>query len=280
MARDAASSPSIEEECPPQLIHSKPRNGRDPERKRHGARNQHKMKHFVRWLLDTFPASSSSNETTTHILDIAGGKGELAARLCLCHQKRVILVDPRPASVALCFETTVLPKLPAKWRDRFVAQQQKARADSTKSNNSSYNSNTRMIEELLNDRGYQQIVTHFTTESLQADIRLQQAVANASLLVGMHADAATEAVVDAALAYRKPFVVVPCCVFPNLFVDRRIIVGAADNAAAVIVRPVRSYEDFCEYLLQKDARFQKTVLPFEGRNVAIWWDGRDEIEDY
>jgi len=31
-----------------------------------------------------------------------------------------------------------------------------------------------------------------------------------------------EAIVDAALLYRKPFVVVPCCVFPNLLCERYI----------------------------------------------------------
>ena len=32
-------------------------------------------------------------------------------------------------------------------------------------------------------------------------------------LVALHPDEATEAVVDAALALRKPFLVVPCCAF-------------------------------------------------------------------
>ena len=34
-------------------------------------------------------------------------------------------------------------------------------------------------------------------------------------LVGLHPDEATEAIVDCALANRKPFAVVPCCVFPR-----------------------------------------------------------------
>ena len=59
---------------------------------------------------------------------------------------------------------------------------------------------------------------------------------------------------------RKPFVVVPCCVFPNLF-RSRYLEG----------RPVRSYEQFCQYLYEKDPRLNKEVLPFEGRNIAIWW---------
>jgi len=105
--------------------------------------------------------------------------------------------------------------------------------------------------------------------------------------VGLHADGATEAIVDAALLYRKPFVVVPCCVFPNLFRDRYVRVPLVDapedggdagqESGARIVEekrvPVRTHEQFCRYLLEKDQRFMREVLPFEGRNVAIWWDG-------
>jgi hypothetical protein len=37
--------------------------------------------------------------------------------------------------------------------------------------------------------------------------------------------------------------------------------------------PVRTHDQFCKYLLAKDDRFVKEILPFDGRNVAIWWDG-------
>ena len=80
---------------------------------------------------------------------------------------------------------------------------------------------------------------------------------------------ATEAIVDVALKYKKPFVVVPCCVFPNFFQQRMLV---EDDGRVV---RVRSYEQFCRYLVQKDERFVMETLPFEGRNVAIWWDGKD-----
>ena len=41
-----------------------------------------------------------------------------------------------------------------------------------------------------------------------------------SAIVGMHPDEATGALVDAALALRKPFAVVPCCVFPESHPER------------------------------------------------------------
>jgi hypothetical protein len=42
-----------------------------------------------------------------------------------------------------------------------------------------------------------------------------------------------------------------------------------------MVPVVRSHEQFRRYLVaSKDTRFKMETLPFEGRNVAIWWDGR------
>ena len=101
---------------------------------------------------------------------------------------------------------------------------------------------------------------------------MDSSVESASLIIGLHADGATEAIVDAALIHRKPFVVVPCCVFPNLFRERYISIF--DEASEVKRIPVRSHDQFCKYLLAKDPRFVMEVLPFDGRNVAIWWDGK------
>jgi hypothetical protein len=108
--------------------------------------------------------------------------------------------------------------------------------------------------------------------------RVDTAVREAALLVGLHADGATEAIVEAALLYRTPFVVVPCCVFPNLFRARYVwedaVVDGGDGAPVRRRVHVRNHDQFCRYLLEKDPRFVMEVLPYEGRNVAIWWDGK------
>ena len=110
---------------------------------------------------------------------------------------------------------------------------------------------------------------YFTDETVVKDIDLRQAIENCTLMIGMHADSATECIVDVALRHHKPFVVVPCCVFPNIFQQRHILRNAGGTKV-----PVRTYEQFCDYLCQKDSRFRTDILPFEGRNVAIWWDGK------
>lgn len=230
--------------------------------KRHGAKNQNRHIHFAKWLQarfpDSFQQSNCANDTGIHILDVAGGKGELAARLSMCLQQRVILVDPRPADIAHCFESMVLPKIPNKWQKRINDQ----RAE-----------NPKFIHEKVQERVVQ-LVTTLDENTLKHSTEIKEAVQNASLLIGLHADGATEAIVDAALEYQKPFVVVPCCVFPSLFPTRKVLMPGASQTV-----PVRLHDQFCQFLVQKHPSFQLETLPFEGRNVAIWWDGVARSDD-
>ena len=227
------------------------------ERKRHGARNQHRHKIFVKWLLDKFPEQLKRNndegviDSHVHVLDVAGGRGEVSARLTMCHRQSVVMVDPRPADIVDCFETLVYPKIPNKWQRKL---------DQQRDNNPDF------ISEIVQSR-FTQLVTTFDEDSLATKPELREAVQNASVILGLHADGATEAIVKAALEYQKPFVVVPCCVFPNFFTSRQI----EENGTLV---PVRSHPQFCQYLALQDPRFKMEAVPFEGRNVAIWWDGK------
>ena len=246
-----------------------------------GVKNQHKMKTFVNWLVQTFPQLNKVHRTaskditrdgTLHttvvvqeetpleatplVIDIAGGKGELAARLIMCQRLRVVMIDPRESDVPLCFEKTVLPKLPAVWRCRFQRRQQ---------------DDPQMLIQTFQER-FQQYRMYFSDDTVVTHPELEALIQNATLLVGMHADGATEAIVDTALRYKKPFCVVPCCVFPKLFHTRTVTV--MDEEGNKRQKPVRSYEQFCQYLMDKHPGFQQSILPFDGRNVAIWWDGK------
>lgn len=208
-------------------------------RKRHGSRNQHKTKDFVSFLRSTFAFE--------HMMDVAGGKGELTARLAICHNTRITLVDPRVADIGTVYVKTVLPRLPRKWQERGLARLQQ---------------DPDFIEKLVQQR-VTQLNMHFDERTVIQE-PLQSILATTDLIVGLHADAATEAIVRIALELAKPFCVVPCCVFPKFFPMRE-----------VHGQPVRTYEQFCDYLELLDPRIQRTVLPFDGRNVAIWWNGKD-----
>ena len=128
------------------------------------------------------------------------------------------------------------------------------------------------------------------------------------VVVGMHPDQATEPILDFALKHKKPFAIVPCCVFPRENPHRRVVMPAvsapseatrdaaveganAEGGAALAdssngcattcsneAVPVESYEQFIEYLLQKApaGRIRKAVLPMEGRNIVLYCDRYDE----
>ncbi|KAI9906719.1 hypothetical protein PsorP6_003388 [Peronosclerospora sorghi] len=84
--------------------------------------------------------------------------------------------------------------------------------------------------------------------------------ANCSVLVGMHPDEATEAIVDAALTLRKPFAIVPFCVMSRVFPDRRCWDGT----------PVVTYETLIKYLREKHLLGQIDFLPFAGCNQILY----------
>jgi len=217
------------------------------ESKRHGSKNQHRHKHFLRWLLQKFPLKSPDH-AHNHVLDIAGGKGELSARLTMCERLKVVMIDPRKANVMKCYVDRVLPTLPKKWQERFKSRSEE------------------FVKNTLEER-FRQHTCHFDEDLVERSPEIRSCVENSSLLVGLHADGATEAIVDVALKYEKAFVVVPCCVFPNFFSKREVL----ENGKMV---KVRSHDQFCNYLLAKDPRFSMDEIPIPGRNIAIWWNGK------
>ena len=84
-----------------------------------------------------------------------------------------------------------------------------------------------------------------------------------SCVVGMHPDEATEDIVDLSLEHGKAFAIVPCCVFPEMNRHRRMPDGS----------PVRSWEQFLQYLEAKDEGIRRQTLPFPGRNVVLYHMG-------
>ena len=85
---------------------------------------------------------------------------------------------------------------------------------------------------------------------------------DASVIVAMHPDEVTESVVRIALERNKPFAVVPCCVFPRLFPNRRLKSG----------KTVVTHSDFCKYLreLGPPGAIEATSLPFRGQATVIF----------
>lgn len=84
------------------------------------------------------------------------------------------------------------------------------------------------------------------------------------LIVGFHPDQATDACIDLALELGCSYAVVPCCVFPSEFPDRRTEDGDK----------VRTYDDFIAYLRRKDPLMEVTTLEFHkasnARNIVLY----------
>ena len=98
------------------------------------------------------------------------------------------------------------------------------------------------------------------------------------IIVGLHPDEATEAIVDVALRTGAAFAVVPCCVFPSLFAWRRLENGG-DPRASGSGDPVVSYDDFCTYLQQKvhraGRRCDMGFLNLQGKNRVLFSRAED-----
>jgi len=94
-----------------------------------------------------------------------------------------------------------------------------------------------------------------------------------------------------ACAARKPFAVVPCCVYSHEFPHRALFDPSPSQAGAegrgadgggakaphggtANPRPVRTYEDLVKWcLLNGPPGTQKATLDFEGKNVVVFWTG-------
>tara|TARA_B100000519_G_C14017113_1_gene331559 strand:+ start:264 stop:542 length:279 start_codon:yes stop_codon:yes gene_type:complete len=91
-------------------------------------------------------------------------------------------------------------------------------------------------------------------------------LAECSVVIGLHPDGATDAIVDFALAHGKPFALLPCCVYSKSFTKRRTALGG----------PVRNYEQLLDYLQDKNPAIQRVQLDFDGRNIALFHTGNPD----
>ena len=99
-----------------------------------------------------------------------------------------------------------------------------------------------------------------------------QYILQAKLIVGYHPDQATDACFTLAQLLKIPVCVVPCCVFPSEFPNRRLYDTAVspdcDEVDCLSGRPVEKYDDLIQYLRQQYPYLEVDTLDFPGTTTA------------
>lgn len=190
----------------------------------HKPSNGKAYKVFAVWVKENL--LSRDNDAHNFVLDVAGGKGRLSIELAVLSGVKCTVIDP------------VQRKPP---KVKHLIKQGRPVPD--------------FITSYFASSNHDGLPTG--SDWVQSSI---PHIKSHTCLVGLHPDQCTEDIVDAALRHGKPFAVVPCCVYPDLFSKRKLKSG----------KLVRTYEDFVLYLTEKDERIAQTLLPFDGKNICIY----------
>ncbi|KAI8143607.1 hypothetical protein BJV82DRAFT_514989 [Fennellomyces sp. T-0311] len=205
----------------------------------HTSKKSHAMRAmvFAQWIHETFGDILKGG---MGVLDVAGGKGDVSMFLSHAFDIPTTVVEPE------------IRKRPNHWYVRL------RRLTCRMVRNEDPYSNEPMIEKWPYETEPTYIGTLLDDAFLVEHADL---MAKTGLIVGMHADQATEPIVDVALKSNKPFAVIPCCVFGHENRERRLANGGQ----------VVTTEEFIQYLSEKDSRIQKSYLGFEGKNVVLYY---------
>jgi hypothetical protein len=197
---------------------------------------------FADWLCETY--GSDFLNSGTGVLDVAGGRGDVSFELFTKRRIKSTLVEPRARK---------LNKHQHKWLKREAKKMKTLPPAETDTINGT-RALTSPIDPALamENRLCEQICAEFTKYNWHE-------FKDCSVIVGMHPDQATEAIVDFALEYNKPFAIVPCCVFPQLFQHRRDRKG----------KPVSQRKQLVEYLIDK-TQGKLAYLDIEGANQVVF----------
>ncbi len=204
----------------------------------HKKSSKERFRRFADFIACTFQLPPPSR-----IIEVAGGAGALSLLLSLAGHE-VLLVDPRS-------NAGMLKRRLRKQMRRVSGARQFQVSRSFFSSDAGSNGDG-------GDSGDGDGGGGPTTASLLADFK-------PDLIVGLHPDEATGAIVEVAAAHGVPFAVVPCCTYARLFPGRRLPGG----------RPVRTHRDLCEYLRRQVPGSEVGRLTgIQGKTTVIFHRGK------
>ncbi|OZJ04349.1 hypothetical protein BZG36_02366 [Bifiguratus adelaidae] len=239
----------------------------------------HRASIFAHYLVKAFGVENLNQGTG--VLDIAGGKGDVSMELCKEYKVNCTLVEPR--------EDVWLVGLGRK----------KRKGRSKREPDDAMNTRSSMASESVTDDGESPVIRvpaqiypcenqkneatvdhinsvlppasqgprplHFSTHDSVGHL-LASRLRTCSVMIGLHPDQATDAILDHALINNKSFAIVPCCVFKREIQREWIVDG--------IRKEVSTYQDLIQYLCAKTLsvphrHVKLEWLDFQGRNCVL-----------
>jgi hypothetical protein len=201
---------------------------------------------FAHWIRKTFKEQLERGS----LLDVAGGKGELAMVLSRGFGIPSAVVEPNKR------------KLPNYWFTRLRRLMYRFETGSLEQPD--WKSKEIQVDLMT---WPSDVTPHYMHTMLDDQFLIDHKdfLSTVSLFVGLHADQATIPIVDAALKAVKAFAVVPCCVFSHDNRTRTLKSGEL----------VTTTEQQIQYICEKDTQGRGTIktayLDFEGKNVVVYW---------
>jgi len=214
----------------------------------HSKKQKARFEGFSNWLMEHF-------NSVSHVLDVAGGQGSLCWHFVMKHNVKCTVVDP--VSIRLSRQKTQnilqLVKETDAQNSVGLVKDTGILVENFLSCKSSASEEEKQIAcNYFASRGGDQVRSLFNAEFQKKHLDLWKSV---DLVVGLHPDQATDAIVDLSLESGTPFACVPCCVFPTLYSHRLLRDGTA----------VRSLEQLIQYLMEKSPDIKceivKTIPP-------------------
>ncbi|KAJ3242094.1 hypothetical protein HDU81_007848 [Chytriomyces hyalinus] len=232
---------------------------------------------FAKWIVSEF-GLDVLNRPGSGVFDIAGGSGRLSMELMDAGVNKCTVIDSRPFSMGAACKKWIKKRRQRQNQDAIGTNPHDEDAidengnedDEEQDDDDEFNHETedqqpttsnQAIPDIESDQTPRQLPFNYIRQYFMPD-SMPLELSQASLIVGLHPDQATGAIVEAGIAAKIPFVVVPCCVFKDDFPERKLRDG----------KHVCTTLDLVQWIKEKlpDGDVCTKFLDFQGKNMAVY----------